>query len=315
MACEFRKGLVSVVTPVYNCEAYLPKMLDSVLNQTYGQMEMILVDDGSTDRTVIAAEAYRDKFAARGFDFRIVRAEHRNASAALNRGLPYVTGEYLIWPDSDDILEPESVKRRVEFLEENPAYQCVRSTAYYFRAEDGTESEREEKSGDLAREDLFWEMLEGRTYVCCGCYMLKSERFFEIYPNRHIPEYDVGQNFQMLLPFLFFHKCPTIQEELYGVRCRRGSHSRRILSQEEDEGKYLNYEMLIDEIAQICGITEETDKKRILCWKMRRRYQLALKYGNKRRILKARYALYRCSGGCPLWRAATDAFRYLYRKK
>ena len=53
---EWITGLVSVVTPVYNGEEYLPRMLDSILGQTYPKMEMILVDDGSTDRTIEAAE-------------------------------------------------------------------------------------------------------------------------------------------------------------------------------------------------------------------------------------------------------------------
>jgi len=133
-AIEFcgEKGRVSIVTPVYNGESHLARMLDSVLAQDYPQIEMILVDDGSEDGTIPVAESYREKFDARGYSYRIVQAEHKNASAAINQGLPYVTGEYLIWPDSDDILEPDSVKKRVEFLENNPQYQCVRSLAYYF---------------------------------------------------------------------------------------------------------------------------------------------------------------------------------------
>ena len=112
----FQKGRVSVVTPVYNGESHLRRMLDSVLEQTCQQVEMILVDDGSADGTVRIAEGYLEKFARRGYDFRIVKAEHKNASAAINQGLLLVTGEYLIWPDSDDVLEPESIKKRVEFL-------------------------------------------------------------------------------------------------------------------------------------------------------------------------------------------------------
>ena len=49
----------------------------------------------------------------------------------LNRGFPFVTGEFLIWPDGDDVLEQESVKKRVEFLQEHPEYRCVRSLGYY----------------------------------------------------------------------------------------------------------------------------------------------------------------------------------------
>lgn len=66
--------------------------------------------------------------------------------------------------------------------------------------------------------------------ICCV-----PEIFFEIYPDGRIPVYPVGQNFQMLLPFMYRYKCPTIEKELYGVAVRRGSHSRQILTREETE--------------------------------------------------------------------------------
>ena len=296
--CVFQTGLVSVVTPVYNGALHLSGMLDSVLRQTYSRMELILSDDGSTDGTLAVAESYREKFAARGYGYRIVRGEHRNASAAINRGLPYVTGEYLIWPDSDDVLEPESVKKRVDFLQGHPEYSCVRSLAYYFDAATGEVSnQRDERQGDLSQKDLFWEILEARTFVCCGCYMLKTRKFFEIYRERQIPEYDVGQNFQMLLPFMYRHKCPTIREELYGVAIREGSHSRTALTREQEEKKYSDYESLVDEIAEICRIEDPASRDRIACWKARRRYRISLKYRQRKDARAALRQLRRC-GDC-----------------
>lgn len=291
------KGKVSIVTPVYNGETHLAKMLDSVLTQDYPLVEMILADDGSEDGTILVAESYREKFADRGYDYRIVQAEHKNASAAINQGLPYVTGEYLIWPDSDDYLEPESIRRRVDFLRQHPQYACVRSLSYYFDEETGTRSEKaDEQRGDLKKLDLFWDILESKTFVCCGCYMLRTKAFFEVYPKRRIPEYDVGQNFQMLLPFMYRHQCPTIEEELYGVAVREGSHSRTVLTQAQEEKKYRDYEKLVDEIAENCGITDRESRERILCWKARRRYQIALKYGRKKAAANALVWLHRCGG-------------------
>lgn len=293
----FQKGRVSVVTPVYNGESHLRRMLDSVLEQTCQQVEMILVDDGSADGTVRIAEGYLEKFARRGYDFRIVKAEHKNASAAINQGLLLVTGEYLIWPDSDDVLEPESIKKRVEFLQAHLEYQCVRSLSYYFDEETGQRSEKaDEQRGDLSKEELFWDILESRTFVCCGCYMLRTESFFAVYPNRRIPEYDVGQNFQMLLPFMYRHKCPTLQEELYGVAIRSGSHSRTALTQAQEEKKYRDYENLIDEIAENCRITDPSDRDRIACWKAARRYRISLKYRHRKEAFQALRRLRSCGG-------------------
>ena len=294
---EYNAGRVSIVTPVYNGETHLAKMLDSVLAQTYPDVEMILVDDGSADGTVRAAQNYSEKFEEKGYGYRIVRAEHKNASAAINQGLPFVSGEYLIWPDSDDYLEPESIRRRVDFLRQHPQYACVRSLSYYFDEETGTRSEKaDEQRGDLKKLDLFWDILESKTFVCCGCYMLRTKAFFEVYPKRRIPEYDVGQNFQMLLPFMYRHQCPTIEEELYGVAVREGSHSRTVLTQAQEEKKYRDYEKLVDEIAENCGITDRESRERILCWKARRRYQIALKYGRKKAAANALVWLHRCGG-------------------
>lgn len=287
----FIKGKVSIVTPVYNGESHLPQMLDSVLGQTYPYIEMILSDDGSTDQTRLAAEDYREKFAARGYGYRIVKSSHKNASAAINQALPFVTGEYLIWPDSDDILEPESVEKRVEFLKRNPQYQCVRSLPYYFDHKTGETRQEEEQIGDLSREKLFWDILEVKSFVCCGCYMLRSERFFAIYPERHIPEYPVGQNFQMLLPYMFRYECPTIRERLYGVCVRAGSHSRMELTKEQEEQKFRDYEALVDDIAKICGICDKESKKRIARWKAKRRYRISVKYRRRPQAIQALYML------------------------
>lgn len=289
---DFIKGKVSIVTPIYNGEAHLPRMLDSVLCQTYPHIEIILSDDGSTDQTIRAAESYREKFAARGYGYRIVKSSHKNASAAINQALPYVTGEYLIWPDSDDVLDAESVEKRVEFLKQHPRYQCVRNLSYYFDDKTGERRKVEEQIGDLSKEELFWDILEGKTFVCCGCYMLRSERFFAIYPKRHIPEYPVGQNFQMLLPYMFRYKCPTIRESLYGVCVREGSHSRMKLTREQEEQKYRNYENLVDELAEICGIHDQKSKRRIARWKAKRRYIISVKYGCRRQSVRALYMLF-----------------------
>ncbi len=287
------EGLVSCVTPVYNGENYLGGMLDSLLEQTYPNVELILVDDGSTDRTLELAEGYLARFAQKGYDCRIIHAPHQNASAALNRGLALVRGEYLIWPDSDDVLQPESIQKRVDFLREHPDYHCVRSLMYYFGG-NAAQGKQAESVGSLEKEDLFFDLLEGRTFVCCGCYMLKTEDFFSIYPKRRIPEYEVGQNFQMLLPYLYRYRCPTIAEQLYGVYLRPDGHSRRVRTPEEERIRYKNFERLVDELAGICGITGILERRRILCWKLERRRKLAKQQGRRLQAAAATAELFLC---------------------
>lgn len=292
---EFAAGLVSVVTPVYNGERYLARLLDSVLAQTWGQVEMILVDDGSQDATLEIAEAYRERFRARGFDYRVVTGPHQNASAAINLGLPWVRGEFLIWPDSDDALEPESVRVRAEFLQSHPQYQCVRSLMRCWD-EAGQPLPVWENLGDLKEERLFFPVLEGQTFVCCGCYMLRTRALFDLYPQGRIPEYEVGQNFQMLLPVLYRWPCPTIPEALYHVCVRADSHSRRLRNREEEIARCAGFERLIDELAEVIGIRDREELRRIQLWKAVQRYKLARRYKQKLRALGALLAIARFGG-------------------
>lgn len=270
--------LVSVLTPVYNGEAYVSRLLDSVLNQTWPHIEMILADDGSQDATMEIARAYIPRFEARGYTLRVVSAPHKNASAAINTGLPHVKGRYLVWPDSDDELMPDSVEARVRFLETHPEYQCVRSIMDYVSDDPGEPAPRGENLGDLSKEELFWDVLESKSFVCCGCYMLRTEPFFQIYPERRIPEYDVGQNFQMLLPFLFRHRCPTIERKLYRVHVRADSASKRALTERQREQSLICFENLVDELMKICPLEKKSGLCRAELWKVRRRGWLARQY-------------------------------------
>lgn len=295
MYAEFVEGRVSIVTPVYNGEGYLSRMLNSVLGQSYKELEMILVDGGSSDGTLALAESYRESFREKGILYRILDGGG-SAAAGLSRGLAFVTGEFLIWPDGDDVLEEESVERRVEFLREHKGYQCVRSLGYYVKEETGERVSGDEKRGDLENENLFFPVLNGETFVCCGCYMFRTKPFFEIYPERKIPDSIVGQNLQMLLPFLYRYPCPTIQEELYCVYVRPGSSSRARLTDEEKREKNAEFLKLIDVLVGICHITDRTEIQRVERRKAEIQYWFFQKQGKKYRAALAALAIWRNGG-------------------
>lgn len=292
MGKKFIENLVSIVTPVYNGEKYINRLLESVLKQTWQQIEMIVSDDGSTDHTINVVESYRIRFEEKGYSLVVVTEKHRNASAAVSEGLQKVRGEYLIWPDGDDELVSDSVEKRVRFLKEHAIYQCVRSTAKYVNFTTGQETKPQEQVGRVDSRNLFWDILFGKTYVCCGCYMLKSKTFFEIYPDGRIPIYNVGQNFQMLLPFMYKYECPTIDEALYVVNRREDSHSARLLSEQEERAKYMEYEQMLDDLSQVIGIKDRKELQRIDLWKMRRRLYIAKKYADKKLMRRTAIALF-----------------------
>ncbi|MCL2719253.1 MAG: glycosyltransferase [Lachnospiraceae bacterium] len=94
---------ISIIIPAYNVSGYLRKCLDSVLNQTYNNLEIILVNDGSTDNSGEICDEYAQKDSR----FHVIHQANRGLSAALNVGLNFFTGDYLGFVDSDDWIEPE----------------------------------------------------------------------------------------------------------------------------------------------------------------------------------------------------------------
>lgn len=98
---------ISVIVPVYNVEPYLRRCLDSITGQTYGNLEIILVDDGSAD----GSGAICDEYAARDSRIRASHQPNGGVSSARNAGLASASGEWIGWVDSDDWIEPEMYER------------------------------------------------------------------------------------------------------------------------------------------------------------------------------------------------------------
>ena len=108
--------LVSIIIPTYNTAKYLPACLDSIINQTYRNLEIILIDDGSTDNSYEIAKEYAQK------DFRIKLIHQKNAgqSCARNRGIKLATGKYIGFIDSDDQIEKDFIEKLLKpFSQQN----------------------------------------------------------------------------------------------------------------------------------------------------------------------------------------------------
>ena len=110
-------NLVSVIVPVYNAEAYLEQCLESLLGQTYGNTEILLVDDGSTDGSGALCDAY----AAKDARIKTLHKENGGASSARNAGLREATGDYIYFLDSDDHIEPTLLEKLLLSAKENDA--------------------------------------------------------------------------------------------------------------------------------------------------------------------------------------------------
>jgi len=118
---------VTVIIPCFNRESFIRETIDSVLNQTYEPVEIIVIDDGSTDGSRDVLESYKDK---------IILLEHpgrvnRGQSAAINLGLDQSSGEYIAILDSDDLFDKDKIKRQVEILDNMPDIGVVYCNGFF----------------------------------------------------------------------------------------------------------------------------------------------------------------------------------------
>ncbi len=108
--CE--PGRVSVIVPVYNVKEYLQEALDSLLAQTYRNLEILVVDDGSTD----GSEKICDEYARKDARIQVIHQENQGLSGARNTAMDLMTGELVMFLDSDDAYHPEMIRKMVETL-------------------------------------------------------------------------------------------------------------------------------------------------------------------------------------------------------
>lgn len=116
---------VSMVISCYNKVKYIPGMLDSVVAQKWDSLEIILVNDGSSDGTRDVIGQYERKLSARGYEVIIIDQENLGVAAAVRNGLKLVSGEFICIPDCDDLLHEEYVSAMVNALSQFPDVNCV----------------------------------------------------------------------------------------------------------------------------------------------------------------------------------------------
>ena len=129
---------VSVIVPVYNVEKYIHRCVDSILGQTFSDLELIRVDDGSPDN----CPSICDEYAAKDNRVRVIHQENRGLSAARNAGLDVMAGEFVSFVDSDDWLEDSFLEVMLKHIwnEESDIAMCGVRKVWQENVEDYRES-------------------------------------------------------------------------------------------------------------------------------------------------------------------------------
>lgn len=123
--------LVSIIVPVYNAEQYIKKCIYSIINQTYNNLEVILVDDGSTDSSSVICDCFSEKYA----NIKVIHKSNGGTADARNKGLDVIKGEYVTFIDCDDYYEPEAIELLLKATQNGKyliahMYSCVINANY-----------------------------------------------------------------------------------------------------------------------------------------------------------------------------------------
>lgn len=259
------KSLVSVITPCYNGEKHIFRLLDSLLSQDYPEIEMIVVDDGSTDNSRDIIESYVDRFVEKGYRLQYVYQKNAGQAAAINKALPLVNGEYLVWPDADDYYASNTaISEMVKAFESlDDSYGIVRCEEVFVKEEDL--SQVGVQKYQTHKERIFEEYFTAKESVAVtGSHMMRMSLFDEVNPQRHIFDGRAPQNFQMLLPLCYSYKVFTLEKLLYTILIRKNSHSRSAESYEKHIEDFKGYQEILDNTFFSIKAMTDADRQRSL---------------------------------------------------
>lgn len=249
------KSLVSVMTPCFNGESFVHRFFESVVAQTYPQIELFFINDGSDDNTESIALSYKDQFEQKfgKGTFHYIYQSNAGQASAINCALPQVKGKYITWPDSDDWMTPDCIEKKVEYLENNLDKGLVLCATAVVNESNLDIISDIMKRHNTSKEMIFEDLLFFRDiYFAPGGYMARASMFFEMLPQKHIFEGQCGQNWQLLLPIAYKYPCGFMDDVLYFYLERKASHSHFIDTlQKNYERAYQQYETLLQTLLAI----------------------------------------------------------------
>lgn len=214
--------LVSIIIPVYNGEVYLESCLQSVANQTYQNLEIILVDDGSTDGSHVICETWEKKDSR----FRLFYQENAGAASARNHGIEKSRGTYISFVDCDDVISPECIETLMHAFDTENVDISIGGMSRFFDATDEVTDRKLDSSAKMfSGKEATKSMLYKKEITSSPCgRVFKRELFRNIkFEVGHIYE-DLGIMPHLLLQAETVSYFPGV---MYFYRMRSGSVSQR----------------------------------------------------------------------------------------
>lgn len=231
--------LISVIVPVYKTEKYLDKCVESIVNQTYKNLEIILVDDGSPD----GCPQMCDEWAEKDSRIKVIHKENGGAASARNKGLDAASGDYIGFVDSDDYIETEMFEKLLNALEKgNAQISICANDEVDADCNFITENRVPASSDTITPYDCFLN-LYGENYSHC----IVPNKLYrkEIWSGLRFPVLKMCED-EAVLPYVYAksEKIAVVNEVLYHYYVE---HSGSVMNKEFSEDAHLVYINLLEE--------------------------------------------------------------------
>ncbi len=211
---------VSVIIPTFNCAAYLAQTINSVLNQTYGNYELIIVDDGSKDDTRQLIDSLMKKNSGK---IRYLYQDNQGVSVARNRGMAEAQGEFIAFLDSDDWWAPQKLAKQMSMFQSDRSLDIIFTNAHIFKNGKVQGTYVRDTDKNQMGEDIYYHLLL-RNFVVFSSIAVKRSAAEEVGP------FEKGmisaQDTDWLLRVVRSHKTGYIDECLVTYQVRSDSLSR-----------------------------------------------------------------------------------------
>lgn len=287
----FIKDLVSIVTPCYNGEKYLANYFEAIISQSYHKIEIIIVNDGSTDNSEKIIKYWEAKVLERGYLLKYIYQANGGLPNAINTGLKYVSGEFLIWPDCDDQVYPKnSIEIRVDFFKKNKEIGIVRGKAELVHENNPNKILHLIRPRKLETNNMFLDMIFEKTYITPGTYMIRTSYLKKANPKMKIyDENRAGQNWQILLPLVYRFTVGFVDNVVHRYFYHATSMSHNIDIDDKYNWKvnhYLKHKEILFQTIKSMKIPEEDLLISLIQQKYdQMNYLFAVKYNNTENLL------------------------------
>lgn len=235
------KGLVSVIIPVYNVQDYLEQCLSSVIDQTYKNLEIIVINDGSTDDSSLICQRYADQ------DSRItfISTQNQGVSVARNTGLGLSTGEFITFIDADDFVDSDYIESLVSHTPENIDLTCC-NLPLKSRLHEKTLTDSADMASLFCESGYTWGKLIRRSCITVGFH---SDIWY-------------AEDFIFYIHLLGkLRSIKTLSNNGYHYRIRAGSLSVKDKTEKHSREEFLRKNKLVMYHSEINHIAESYDKK------------------------------------------------------